>query len=242
MLVNIVNYLTEKEQGILQHIKTDVSGERMKIVTVLKSGGDYNENHVRWLYSQLPEGYEKVCLTDLSIPDIQTIKLNKNLPGWWSKIEMFDPDKIQDDIFYLDLDMVILDDISELLSNKQLTMLSDFFFPEKTKNSAIMYIPHDEKYKVWDSFNRYPDLFMRRYKEGGDQEFINKIYPHAKTWQELYPGKIVSYKKHVVKKSKKNEHATGNGDIPQGTKIVCFHGKPRPWGCGEKWVPELIIK
>lgn len=214
----------------------------MKIVTVLRSGGDYNENHVHWLYKQLPEECEKICLTDLSIPGIETVKLSTDFPGWWSKIEMFDPSKITDDIFYLDLDVVILGDISELLAQTRLTMLADFFFPGKTRNSAIMRIPHEEKYKVWEMFNRYPQEFMRRYREGGDQEFISQVYPHAVTWQDEFPGEIVSYKKHVVSKSKKNEHAIGNGQVPEGTKIVCFHGKPRPWQCNELWVPALEVK
>ncbi|MEL0551682.1 hypothetical protein ACMYSP_13245 [Klebsiella sp. R390] len=211
----------------------------MKIVTVLRSGGDYNHDHVQWLYKQLPDDIEKVCFTDLTIPGVQTIKLTENLPGWWSKIEIFDPQKIDDDIFYIDLDIVVVGDISDILQNTRLTMLSDFFFPQKTKNSAIMRIPHEEKYKVWEAFKRYPELFMSRYQSGGDQEFISKIYPHAAIWQDILPGQIVSYKKHVVSK-KKNEHATGNGSVPPGTRIVCFHGKPRPWDCGEVWVPPFV--
>ncbi|MDF7679632.1 hypothetical protein PT300_03010 [Enterobacteriaceae bacterium ESL0689] len=210
----------------------------MKIATVLRSGGDYNARHVQWLYQQLPADLEKVCFTDLSIPGINTIKLTEDLPGWWSKIEIFNPEAVTDDIFYIDLDIVITGDISQILNNQKLTMLSDFFFPAKTKNSAIMRIPHEEKYKVWEIFKRYPELFMSRYKEGGDQEFISKIYPHAAVWQEILPGQIVSYKKHVIHK-KKHEHATGNGHIPTDARIVCFHGKPRPWECGEKWVPSL---
>lgn len=210
----------------------------MKIVTVLRSGGDYNESHVHWLYNQLPEEYEKICFTDLSIPGVKTIKLTNDLPGWWSKIEIFDPEKIDDDIFYLDLDVVVVGDISDIIKNEKLTMLSDFFYPKKTKNSAIMRIPHEQKHKVWDAFNRYPELFMSRYKDGGDQEFISKMFPDANIWQDLLPGQIVSYKKHVIHK-KLHEHATGNGSVPENTRIVCFHGKPRPWDCGESWVAPL---
>lgn len=73
----------------------------MKIVTVLRSGGDYNHEHVQWLYKQLPDDIEKICFTDLTIPGVQTIKLTENLPGWWSKIEIFDPGKVNEDIFIL---------------------------------------------------------------------------------------------------------------------------------------------
>ena len=211
----------------------------MKIVTVLRSGGDYNHEHVQWLYKQLPDDIEKICFTDLTIPGVQTIRLTENLTGWWSKIEIYDPGKVNEDIFYIDLDVGIVGDLTDILQNTRLTMLSDFFFPQKTKNSAIMRIPHEEKYKVWEAFKRYPELFMSRYQSGGDQEFISKIYPQAAIWQDILPGQIVSYKKHVIAK-KKNEHATGNGSVPPGTRIVCFHGKPRPWDCGEAWVPPFV--
>lgn len=83
-------------------------------------------------------------------------------------------------------------------------MLSDFFFPQKTKNSAIMRIPHEEKYKVWEAFKRYPELFMSRYQSGGDQEFISKIYPQAAIWQDILPGQIVSYKNMSLRRRKMN--------------------------------------
>jgi len=210
----------------------------MKIVTVLRSGGDYNENHVRWLHRQLPDTYEKICLTDLDIPDIKTVKLRTDFPGWWSKIELFNPDLIDDDIFYVDLDIVVLGDISELTDQNELMMLEDFF-SDTMYNSAMMYIPKAEKNKVWETFNRFPEQFMRRYKKGGDQEFISRILPHANNWQKKFPGKLFSYKKHIVKKSKKYKLSSGNGQLPADARIIFFHGKPRPWNCGEKWVPEL---
>ena len=214
----------------------------MKIVTVLRSGGIFGPEHVRWLYDQLDNKYEKICLSDIKIEGIKTIPLTTNYPGWWAKIELFDPSKILDDIFYLDLDTVIVGDITELLENRKLTMLSDFFRPDKTKNSALMLIPHREKARVWNTFNRFPELFMKRYKKGGDQEFINKIYPDAETWQDLYPNNMVSYKTHVIHK-KKNQYTTrysiGNGSLPSDAKIVCFHGQPRPWDSGEIWVKDI---
>lgn len=210
----------------------------MKIVTVLRSGGDYNASHVKWLHAQLPDTYEKICLTDIDIPGVKTIKLTTDYPGWWSKIELFDPSKIQDDIFYIDLDVVIVGDISHILEHRELTMLEDFFSQEMF-NSAMMFIPHNAKSIVWETFNKYPKQFMTRYKKGGDQEFITKLYPYALNWQIVFPNQIFSYKKHIVKPSKKYKHSIGNGSLPKDARIICFHGKPRPWDCGEEWVPNL---
>ena len=46
------------------------------IACVLKSGGDF-----------LP-AEEFICLTDLDL-DCQTLALDHDWPGWWSKIELF---------------------------------------------------------------------------------------------------------------------------------------------------------
>lgn len=68
----------------------------MKIVTVLRSGGIFGPEHVRWLYDQLDNKYEKICLSDIEIEGIKTIPLTTNYPEWWAKIERFDPNKILD--------------------------------------------------------------------------------------------------------------------------------------------------
>lgn len=80
---------------------------------------------------------------------------------------------------------------------------------------------------------------MKAHANGGDQNFITALLPEANTWQQMFPGQVVSYKKHVVKKQRKREYATGNGTLPQNTGIVCFHGKPRPWDASEPWIPLL---
>jgi hypothetical protein len=55
----------------------------------------------------------------------------------------------------------------------------------------------------------------------------------AARWQDVLPGQVVSYKIHVQLDPKKGKHI-GNGLVPAGTRVVCFHGQPRPWA-----VPEL---
>jgi hypothetical protein len=211
----------------------------MKIVTVFRPGGDYSIKHVRWIHKQLPKHVEALCFSDIAIPGVETIPFKYDWPGWWSKIEIFNPNAIDDAVFYLDLDTVIVGDITDILRNKHTALCADFYYPEKTKNSSIMYIPQEMKSRVWDTFLRFPDMFMKAHANGGDQTFITALLPEANTWQQLFPGQVVSYKKHVVKKHRKLEHATGNGNLPQNARIVCFHGKPRPWDANEPWIPDL---
>lgn len=47
-------------------------------------------------------------------------------------------------------------------------------------------------------------------------------------WQDVEKGKIVSYKKDVAPVGKFLK-SVGDGTVPEKAKIVCFHGKPRPW-------------
>lgn len=187
------------------------------IVCVLKTGGDFKIEHVQALASELPG---LICLSDTLIPDVVTIPLRHNWPGWWSKMELFRPD-IKGDLFYLDLDTLVFGDIQPIIdaANGLTTMLSDFYWPEKPA-SGLMYIAEEDKQRVWAEWMKNPALHMnQRPGRGviGDQGFLGKVLK-PRRWQAIAPGSIVSYKAHCK-----------GGKRPKGAQIVCFHGKPRPW-------------
>lgn len=196
-------------------------------VCVLKSGGEYRPEHVQWLASQVPG---LTCLSDVPVDGVPTIVLPYGWPSWWSKMCMFSPSLISDDIFYIDLDTVVTGDIDSLIKScgGKTTMLSDFYWPDNPA-SGLMYIAHADKGKVWAEWMRDPNGHMQC-KGGrgtiGDQGFLGRVLPDVQRWQDVAPGDIVSYKAHC------------KGGVPDGAKVVCFHGKPRPWGCGERWVPD----
>lgn len=95
----------------------------MKIVCIYKSGGDYDWRYVAamntGLHEHCPDDFDFYCLTDK--PDevseyANIVELKHDLPGWWSKIELFNPELFYDDIvIYMDLDVLILKDISNLV-------------------------------------------------------------------------------------------------------------------------------
>lgn len=54
-----------------------------------------------------------VCLSNIEVEGVETIPLRDNLPGWWSKLELFRPGLFPEGsrVLAIDLDTVIVDDL-----------------------------------------------------------------------------------------------------------------------------------
>ena len=203
------------------------------IFCVLKSGSrEYNESHVRWLKRQCDihaPGVPFVCLTDLlEIDGVETHPLIHHWPGWWSKIELFR----YEDVFYLDLDTVILNDIRYMLD------LNDGFYAlrnfggHKLKGRVVMgsgVMSWSGSYRhVYDNFDiRSIDQYSRRQNRWGDQGYIYDQVSYRPI-QDAFPNRIHSYKWGDIDKSDPD------------ADLVVFHGDPRPWDSGQPWVPKLF--
>ena len=198
----------------------------MRKVCVLRSGGEYKPVHVQWLARQVPG---LVCISDVKVPGVETIPLQHDWPGWWAKMCLFKPGIIAGDLLYLDLDTVVRGDLSPLIKAAagKTTMLSDFYWPEHPA-SGLMYIAERDKTKVWTEWMKSPAKHMAR-RGGcgtmGDQGFIGPILDPQR-WQDVAPGKVVSYKVHCKR------------TLPSAT-VICFHGNPRPWNVRANWIPPL---
>ena len=185
-------------------------------VCVLRSGGDYGPEHVRWLAKQVPD---LVCLSDVPVPGVDTVRMRYGFPSWFSKLELFS-DAFADDLMYFDLDTVVFD----VPKVDKTTVLRDFYYPE-TMGSGLMYIAQADKARVFEDFMRQPSLHMRRHTVGGDQAFLQQHIGDAQKWQDV--AKVVSFKAHCQE------------GVPEGTQVVCFHGLPRPWHVVADWIPRL---
>lgn len=189
----------------------------MTPVCVLRSGGEYEPEHVRWLARQVPG---IVCLSDVPVPDVKVVPLRHGWPGWWSKMELFG-DAIDGDLMFYDLDTVVL---RSLPTPDRTTVLRDFYYGHRI-GSGLMYIEQADKARVWDAWSADPDGHMRRCGGRGDQQFLLPFLRDAQRWQDIAP--VYSYKVHCRR------------GLPADAAVVCFHGKPRPWVCGAAWVPKL---
>jgi len=205
------------------------------VACVLRASKDYRPEYVVRLYDDVRANWtgalDFLCLTDTPIghPGIREIPLEHKWPGYWSKLELFRPD-IPGHLLYLDLDVMVLRSLTNFRAIPCLTMLRALR-PHRACicNSSIMSLPERDRRPVWEMFMRDPRGHIRTHKWGakdpyayGDQGFVQKAFERAhlpvEWWQELLPGQVQPYKSQVKL----------NG-LGMNTRIVYFHGKPKPW-------------
>lgn len=199
-----------------------------RILTVLRSGGEYGPEHVRRLRDQVnlyagPE-HEFVCLTDVPehMPDVQTQVLLHGWPGWWAKMEMF---RCAGPCLYLDLDSTIVGDLRPVLdvvARHRFVACRNFMHPETGIQSSVMGWSGSSHHHLTLRFGEDPERHMsenQTRKYWGDQGFLNRYVADSVYFQDLLPGAMVSYKVDVLKV----------GRVPEGARVVVFHGQPRPW-------------
>lgn len=186
-----------------------------RILTVLRSGGEYKPEHVERLRDQCAKHSDAgfYCLSDVPVPG--RIEMRNDWPGWWSKMEAF---RLPGPWLYMDLDTTVRGDLDALMMPRSFVVLRDFYRGGANVGSGLM---------AWSgcmaglylAFARNPAVRAEYTRRGrlGDQGFIQDFGPKPEFWQDVTPGAVVSWKRHCKR------------GIPSGARVVCFHGKPRPW-------------
>lgn len=192
-----------------------------RIVTVLRLSGAFKPAHVWALAGQIgvaAPGARFICLSDdPSVPGYTPLK--HDWPGWWAKMEIFG---LKGPCLYMDLDSVVTGDLAPLLAaagGRSLTVLRDFNWPQREVQSSLMAWSGDMS-ALYHRFAADPGRHMAENASPrwwGDQGFIERQAAEPSYWQDIMPGAAVSWKKHCA------------AGIPESARIVCFHGKPRPW-------------
>lgn len=206
----------------------------LRIVCVQK--GNYlgrGAEYVNILYDQITRNLkagtegEFSCFTDDPAglhPNIVPRMLPDGLDGWWNKLWLFSPKLFPegDQILFFDLDTLITGSLDELANWRgEFAILRDFYRPNGLQSSVMSWrsgFGHD----IWRQF----DLSGRPDVEGGDQAWIERVVREPFILQELFPHTFVSYKRHC------------HPFPPKGSRVVVFHGIPRPHECSG-WVKNV---
>ena len=223
-------------------------------------GTKYKVEYVQNLYNMVQRNltipHNFVCFTD----DIRLHKKvtgdiicrkfhHDNYEGWWNKLQLFSPQSELDGVnFYLDLDVVILENIDKFITyskEDEFSVTRDFSYATKGWNSSVMkWNNATETERIWDGFIADKSRFMQLQ---GDQNVISalttdivedmpnlKVKPKDKV--KPYPDEwTFSYKWHDRIEPRFHK---GKWDFTrlEGASISVFHGTPNPHEAEQDWV------
>jgi len=199
----------------------------LTVACVLKSGGQYDAEWVAILRAAVARHmswqHRFVCLTDMDVSgtDAEAVPLEENWPGWWSKIELFRPDLFDGPMLYLDLDSVIVGDLSGLPVNAGFCAMQEPSRVGGICSTAMAW--RGDFSAIYRQFWSDPETYMwlhdhdRADRRIGDQAFIYATLRDKGHRPSVWKGrKVCSFKHHC------------KAVLPPGAAVVAFHGKPKP--------------
>lgn len=199
-------------------------------IICIKFGTKYPAEYVNKLFRGISRNTTKeflfTCYTENTIdidPNLNCQPLPLDLGDWHNKIGLYNSKLYnnEDQIFYFDLDTVIVGNLDEILSYRGDFIILRDPYREKFFGSGLMSwkpLAVNHMYQNYVSEGTYQKLAR------GDQGWPELQYPTADIWQDLFPSKIISYKCNVIGSPR---YSYPPGDLSTAS-IVYFHGKPRP--------------
>lgn len=138
-------------------------------------------------------------------------------PGWWAKVDLFQPGRFAGRVMAFDLDTVITGPLDVLAATKGTVHLTDWGWAKNMYGNAVM---------VWDAgehediYKKYTPAVAKRLR--GDNEWMFELGG----WPALPKGMNVSYRYHAIARP------------PAGAVTVSMHGKPKCHEITAGWVPQ----
>jgi hypothetical protein len=156
--------------------------------------------------------------------------------SWWYKIQMFNPSFINEQMLYLDLDTVIVNNIDWLWQQKTkyFWTIRDFKYLFKSRretiNSSVMWFNPTNYSHVYHDFNPTQVQGVPRWH--GDQDYITEKIPKDNI-KFLDQTRILSWKWQVqdggIDWRTRRPFLPGTGTVQEPHhSIYIFHGKPNP--------------
>ena len=175
--------------------------------------------------------HDFICITDRDIEGVKCQPPINDLPGWWGKVNLFAQDVSSSHNVYLDLDVVLVSDITEMVMRYQNSSLAMPLNWAKSghggcQSSVMIWCKNYNVLQVYDLFDPAIAHWPPINQPGvlwGDQEWITSLKNNHKIQVNPIEEGIKSYKYHC------------RDGLPEGTKIVVFHGDPKPSAVKESW-------
>jgi hypothetical protein len=203
----------------------------------------YSAKHVNTLrnmverHLSLPHRF--VCFTDMPqgidsrvdvrpLPKTPAVTWNPGRPNCFRRLWLFSQQAAEmfpGRIVSLDLDAVVVGPLDALYDRKEEFVAWKDAIIRGQYNGSMWLLTAGSRTKVWSEFKGDESVARMRGRMGSDQGWISAMLPNEATWTEK--NGVLSYRKHVQKRG-----------LPDGAKIVFFHGRPNPWEAPDAWIKE----
>jgi len=235
-------------------------GPMIDCACVIHSTG-YDWRYVENLYSMLtralPGGIRFHVYTehDRSVPPHMIKHILTEWPGiagpkksWWYKMQLFNPAHHSGNLLYLDLDTVVVRDLSWVATHDTSYFwgIRDFRYLQNPHhsvfNSSFMWWNVSNFSHIWDQFSQ-GDIAQLTKNNQGDQDYITKAINinqrrffedklfQSFRWQCLDGG---------YNFQRRQARAPGTGvTIAPDTAVVVFHGMPKPHQISDPAIAQL---
>jgi hypothetical protein len=131
-------------------------------------------------------------------------------------------------VLALDLDVIITGPLDEIAGYDGDFCVRSKFQPgqEHKADGDIIGFKAGARNNLWNKFLAETKNIEK--VTGGRERYYYRMADECKDrFQTLYPGQVLSYKRHVRRKG-----------LPANARIVSCHGKPRPHEINERWAKE----
>ena len=152
-----------------------------------------------------------------------------NLQGWWNKMQLFHPGMLEGTTLYMDLDVVITDNIDCFFTyeeDSKVVLMRDFNLTTKGFNSSIMRFNNDIMTPcVWEPYQKEKKILD---KLQGDQNVISQCIKQTPENYKVYPDEWTFSAKWYDRSSPRFKRSEWTFKHYPGAKVAVFHGKPDP--------------
>jgi alpha-N-acetylglucosamine transferase len=158
--------------------------------------------------------YNFVCLSNTDVP-CERIPLIHDWPGWWSKIELFRPGLFEDWVLYLDLDVLIMQNIDDLVKYA-MTSTSEFVIAkgeqrdgkyvyqrdgvlvDRHYQGSVMMFRANTYSRLYTMFN--PEIISKYHS---DETYMGQMLPDLPTFPEKWIKRLDACPKGIPSKETK---------------------------------------
>jgi len=196
-------------------------------IVCIKQGKKYSPEYVNRLHAMVMRNSTLeshfVCFTD-DASGLNGGIYAKPLPdrgfhGWWNKVSLFKGDlgDVGERLLYLDLDVVITNNIDVLLTyDSDFAIMDNDYVPGF--NTSVFLLKTGSRPEIRDDFNA--DV-MEKYD--GDQDWVATMAPDAELWPPMW---CVPFRLRAAQ------------SVPENTKVVAFSGRPNPGDYPANWISD----